>query len=75
MSQRTELRQCDRMPRIEVKRVEVGLPSRGIVAVREQPASLEQRAVDHVRRFWKNSRWCPGGQSSNVPYRENPIFS
>jgi hypothetical protein len=35
MSQRAQFRQCDRMPRIEVKGGEIGLASRDIVAVRE----------------------------------------
>ena len=75
MCQGPQFRERRRMPRIEVQRIEIGLPGRRIVAVREQPAGLLQRALDHVSRFWKYIRWYPAGQSSSVPNKENPIFS
>ena len=73
--QRAQFRQCHRMLGIKVQRIEIRLAGRPIVAVREQPAGLLQRALDHVSRFWKEQPPMPGWAVFQVPNRENPIFS
>ena len=60
---------------------QIGLLRRLVIALRRPMRGLgitrPSVSAQHfgTSRFWKNSRACPGGQSSSTPNWENPIFS